>query len=337
MSFNSAALTFNDLRKRQAPDGTIDHITELLAESNPVINDIPWMQGNLPTGNQTTQRTGLPHGHLRQINRGVPAEKSSTRQVTDTCCLLEAHSMVDVEIMGLQPNPEAFRRSEDDAFLTGMSQQVAGFVFYGDSNKNLDEFNGLSVRYNHFGGNRHDASYQVINGGGTGTGKLSSAWLTCWGPNAVHGIYPKYGFAGFKMEDKGEQLVKDSDGNIYQALVTIFKWKPGLAVRDPEMVAAVRNIDLKAINAGAAADKKALVENMIRAQNRIRNFSGVSPVWYVSPELYTFLNLYFNDKNNVYITRAEAMGQMPEIRVNGVLVKREDSLVDTEDAIAEAK
>ena len=129
MSFNSAALTFNDLRKRQAPDGTIDHIIELLAASNPVINDIPWMQGNLPTGNQTTQRTSLPHGHLRQINRGVPAEKSSTRQVTDTCCLLEAHSMVDVEIMGLQPNPEAFRRSEDDAFLTGMSQQVAGCVF----------------------------------------------------------------------------------------------------------------------------------------------------------------------------------------------------------------
>ena len=61
--------------------------------------------------------------------------------------------------------------------------------------------------------------------------------------------------------------------DIIPRLSTLFKWKPGLAVKDPEMVAAVRNIDLGAVNAAAATveQKKAVVDAMIRAQGRMRN------------------------------------------------------------------
>lgn len=51
-----------------------------------------WMEGNLPTGNQTTQRTSIPTPTLRRINRGADNVKSTTRQITDTCSMLEARS-----------------------------------------------------------------------------------------------------------------------------------------------------------------------------------------------------------------------------------------------------
>ena len=148
-TIGNLALNFNDLRKRQAPDGTIDHIIEVLKQSNPIMDDIKWKQGNLPTGNQTTQRTSIPTPSLRAINKGVQPTKSSTKQVRDTCCILEARSRVDIELLRLEPDPQAFRRSEDDAHIEGFSEKVASMIFYGDSDEKLDEFNGFAKRYDH--------------------------------------------------------------------------------------------------------------------------------------------------------------------------------------------
>ena len=154
MAIGNLALTFNDLRKRQAPDGTIDRIVEVLQQSNPIMEHIKWRQGNLPTGNQTTQRTSIPTPSLRAINQGVKPTKSTTRQVVDTCCILEDRSRVDVELLSLEPDPQAFRASEDKAHIEGFSEKVASMIFYGDSDKNIDEFNGLAKRYNVIGGEK---------------------------------------------------------------------------------------------------------------------------------------------------------------------------------------
>lgn len=171
------ALTLNDLKKRQNPDGTIADIIDIIQRSDPIMEHIRWAQGNLPTGNQTTQRTGVPRAELRRINRGVGNVKSTTRQVVDTCAMLEAHSQIDVELLGLQPNPQAFRASEDAAIVEGMTQQVADMIFYGDSDKNPDEFNGLAKRYDSYGGSRGDYSYQVISAGGsTETSRHPHGW-----------------------------------------------------------------------------------------------------------------------------------------------------------------
>ena len=53
--------------------------------------------------------------------------------------------------------------------------------------------------------------------------------------------------------------------------------------------------------------------------------------------MYTFLTIFYSDKANSYITRRELMEGPVTISVNGILVRKEDALVDTEDAIAEAK
>lgn len=330
------AATFNDLKKRQAPDGTIDHIIEVLHQVNPIMQDIPWMAGNLPTGNLTTQRTSLPEASLRAINRGVPATKSSTKQITDTCCLLEARSEVDIELIGLQPNPQAFRQSEDDAFVEGMAQQVASYMFYGDSSTNMDEFNGLGVRYANFGGVKDTAAYQVINAGGTTADAQSSAWLVGFGDRAVTGIYPKYGYAGLKFKDLGEIDAIDADGYKFRALSSIYTWKPGLSVRDPRMVAAVRNIDTAALALASttSAAKQKIVECFVKAKNRMRKLDGVNAVWYVSDETYSFLECYLIDKTNVHVTRETLQDGGPMLRIAGIPVKKVDALLNTEPIVA---
>lgn len=357
MATTGLALTFNDLRKRQKPDGTIDEIIEVLQQDNPILEDIPWMEGNLPTGTMTTQRTSIPEPSLRAINRGVKPNKSSTKQVTDTCCMLEGRSEIDVELLALQgANKIAFRQSEDIAHIEGFSNKVASMLFYGDSDKNLDEFNGFEKRYNAYGGKLGDTSYQVVNAGGKTEKKETSIWLVNWGERNVYGIYPKdsdmHGsgnpgvkvYKGFYREDLAEYDATsyDADGKPtgkYRVVGTLFKWKPGLAVRDPRQVAAVRNIDLTELNKSttAASSKRAVIDTMIDAKNLIRNLNAGNPYWYVSRGFYSFLEKYLMDKNNVYVTRSEMEDGKPVLRFNGIPVRRVDALSETEDIITEKK
>ena len=67
-TFGTEALTLMDLHKRYkgSKDG-IDSIIEVLNQANPIMQDLRFKEGNLPTGNLTTQRTALPNPHVRAI------------------------------------------------------------------------------------------------------------------------------------------------------------------------------------------------------------------------------------------------------------------------------
>ena len=54
------ALTLADWAKRTDPDGKVPTIVELLSQTNPVLTDMLFVEGNIPTGHRTTVRTGLP-------------------------------------------------------------------------------------------------------------------------------------------------------------------------------------------------------------------------------------------------------------------------------------
>ena len=159
------ALTLSDLQKRVDPDGNIAYIIEALLNANPIMDDIVWKEGNLPTGNRTTVRASMPTPSIRRINAGVARHKSSTRQVQDTCIILEDRSCIDIEELALARNREAFRRSEDAAFVGGFTDAVAANIFYGNTDDTLDTFNGLTARYDTIGGEKNEAGYQVVAGG----------------------------------------------------------------------------------------------------------------------------------------------------------------------------
>lgn len=335
----NTALTLSDWRKRMAPDGSVDFIIEALMNANPIMDDIPWMMGNLPTGNKTTIRTSMPTPSIRRINRGVNRHKSQTEQVTDTTIILEDRSVVDIELLALAQNGEAFRRSEDAAFVAGFSDAVAANIFYGDTEDSGEQFNGISKRYSEYGDDtyKNKAAYQVVSAGTPGT-KNTSGFFVGWGTHATTGIYPKGSQLGLQQRDLGENTVTDADGREYQAVTTLFTWKCGLAVGDIRANALVRNIDMSTLGSMTAQQKLKLVEQFIRAKNRIRGIQSRDKkvILYVGDELYNFFELYLLDKNNVHVTRQDLMNAAPQLYLSGIPIKKCDAISESEPAFPAA-
>jgi hypothetical protein len=82
--------TLIDVAKRTDPDGTLATIAELLSQTNEMLTDMPFFEGNLPTGHRTTVRTGLPAVAWRLLNGGVVPSKSTTAQIDEQTGMLEA-------------------------------------------------------------------------------------------------------------------------------------------------------------------------------------------------------------------------------------------------------
>ena len=59
-TIGATVLTLADWAKRLDPDGKTPTIVELLSMTNEILLDMLWKEGNLPTGERTTVRTGLP-------------------------------------------------------------------------------------------------------------------------------------------------------------------------------------------------------------------------------------------------------------------------------------
>ncbi len=194
----SNALTLGDWAKRRDPDDRVATIIELLSQSNPILEDMLWTEGNLPTGHRTTVRTGLPDVAWRKLNYGVPQSKSTTVQVDDTCGMLEAFGQVDKDLAELNGNTAAFRLTENMAFLESMNQELASTLIYGNSGTEPEAFTGLAPRYSSLSAS---SGQNILSAGGAATN--TSIWLAGWGDQALTGIYPKGSTAGLQHVDLG--------------------------------------------------------------------------------------------------------------------------------------
>src|SRR6056297_1670708 len=143
----SNALTLADWAKRLDPDGKVPAIVELLSQSNEILDDMLFVEGNLPTGHRTNVRTGLPSVAWKLINQGVTPSKSTTAQIDEAVGIMEAWCEVDVDLAMLNGNTSSFRLSEAQAFIEAMNQEMAETVFYGNSSTAPEEFTGFAPRY----------------------------------------------------------------------------------------------------------------------------------------------------------------------------------------------
>lgn len=329
------AHTLSDLQKMLNPDGSIARVMEVLKESNPMMEDIMWEEGDLPIGTKTTIRTSLPSPSIRRINRGTKATKGSVRQIIDVCMNLEDRSIIDTELLIGKPNPEAYRMAEDDAHVEGMAQYVARQFLYGDLEVDPDTFNGFTPRYNTLKDEgKGSVGHQVISAGTANSqGKNGSIWFVDWGDNRVVGIYPKGTMAGLEKQDLGESDVYDADGNAYRAVQTLYKQKCGLAVKNVRSVVRVCNIDMATLQNLTDAQQKKLIDRFVYAKNRL--WMPKNPIAYVSGDMYSWLECYLTNKNNIHVTREEVMGAAPILRFNGIRVKKMDCMDDTETGVVE--
>ena len=98
----NTVLTLTDWAKRLDPDGRVAAVVELLSNTNEILDDMLWKEGNLPVGHRDTVRTGLPSVYWRRINEGVATSKSTTAQIDSQCGMLEAWSEVDKDLALLE-------------------------------------------------------------------------------------------------------------------------------------------------------------------------------------------------------------------------------------------
>ncbi|AWQ49207.1 major capsid protein [Serratia marcescens] len=319
------ALTLADWAKRTDPDGKVPTIVELLSQTNPVLTDMLFVEGNLPTGHRTTVRTGLPAATWRLLNYGVPSSKSTTAQVTDSTGMLETYAEIDKSLADLNGNSAEFRLSEDNAFLEAMNQAMAETIFYGDTRINPQRFTGLSARYNDKSAKN---AQNIVDAGGTGS-NLTSVWLVVWGSNTVHGIFPKGQKAGLNHQDLGEQTLKDQNGGQYQGYRTHYKWDNGLTVRDWRYAVRIANIDTTKLGAD---DGPNLAKLMVQALHRIPNLQMGKAVFYMNRDAAEYLDIQATEKASLAISVKETEGVW-WTSFRGVPVRTCDALLSTESQV----
>lgn len=330
-------LTLTDWAKRLAPDGTVPPVVELLNQSNPIITDMLWIEGNLPTGHRTTVRTGLPGTTWRKLNYGVQPTKSTTVTVDDTAGMLEAFAQADKDLVELNGNSAAFRASESSAFIESMNQQFASTLIYGDVEVNPERFMGLAPRYSTISGATNGQN--IISAGTVTGGDGTSIWLVGWGENTIHGIFPKGSMAGLVHEDLGLDTVTDAAGGKYRAYLDRYQWKCGLTVRDWRYAVRIANIDVSALIADTAGTTVKLIEYMSRAIDRIPNFGMCKPVFYMNRTVFSILRIQALNKSNNALSIEQGLDQFGnpisgELSFMGIPIRRVDALLSTEAQIS---
>jgi hypothetical protein len=329
----SNALTLTDWAKRLDPEGKVPAIVELLGQTNEILDDMLFVEGNLPTGHRTSVRTGLPTVAWKLINQGVTPSKSTTAQIDEACGIMEAWSEVDKDLAELNGNTAAFRLSEARAFIEAMNQEMASTLFYGNQSTAPEEFTGLAARYSAISG--ADNAENVLSGGGSGSDN-SSIYLICWGDQTCHGIFPKGSKAGLQHYDHGEVTIQDSTGlgtSRLRAYQDQWCWKVGLALRDWRYVVRIANIDVSDLiaNSGSQAN---LINLMIKAIHRIPSLQMGRCAFYANRTVIQQLDIQRRDDVAAAGMRYEEVDGKMVPTFRNIPIRKVDALLETEGAVS---
>lgn len=307
-TIGNTVLTMTDWAKRLDPDGKTAMIVEMLSQTNEILEDMLMKEGNLPTGEQTTIRTGLPTVYYRLINQGVPKSKSTTAQVVENAAILEARSEVDKDEAELNGNVNEYRLSESMAFMEAMNQRQADTMFYGSA-ANPEEYVGFANRYNDLSANN---AQNILDAGGTGSDN-SSIWLVGWGQREVMGVFPKGSTVGLQHEDLGLDDAFDSNNNRFRAYMDRYVWKHGLVVKDWRYAVRIANVDISDLVALTGTQDPtaatSITKLMSRAIDRMPSLANIKPVFYANRTVLSHLRILAQDRSNNVLDIQEGLNQ----------------------------
>lgn len=326
--------TLMDVARRSGNDST-RAIVEVLNRTNYALDDIPWIECNSGVVHKTTTRTSIPTPVWRMLNAGVPVKKSTTKQMSVGCGMLEVYAEVDVkqvrlaahgQVDGAQAKAAVANAIADEnvAFIEGFGQEISRVMFYGDPAKPQEPI-GLTHYYNTL------SADNVISAGGTGTDN-TSIWLVAWDKNAIHGIYPQGSKAGLSERFLGEDTVKDADGNQFQAYRTHYGWDAGFVVRDNRCAVRMCNLKMSDLIKGDAAPD--LIDLMIEAIYKLpKSAAGYRKAFYARPEVLVALDKQTRKQNNLMLNYGDVYGKKV-LNFRGIPIREQESLLATESTVA---
>lgn len=325
--------TLLDWTKRLNPDGSIEtNIAEMLSLKNDILNYLPFVEGNLPTGHRTTARSGLPTATWRKLYGGVLPGKSTTVQVTDSCGMLEQYAQVDKSLANLNGNTAAWRLSEERPFIDSMGKEFAETLFYGNEGTEPEAFTGLLPRFN--SKTAENGRNLIAGGAASGQTDCTSIWLMVLGENTAHGIFPKGSTAGLQQQDLGEVTLGDATNGFYQGYRTHYKWDVGLSVRDWRYIARVHSIDISALTtAGTGSNDSALMDLMVQLLEAVEDLNSGTPVFCVNRTIRAMLRRQIVAKTASSTLSQENIAGKHIVTFDGIPVLQCDSITNTETSL----
>lgn len=320
---NPGVETLATWAKKLGPDHKIEkNVIEILNQSNQMIEDASWIEGNMEVGHQYSVRTGLPPSYYAAISQYVPVGISTSYPLTEMSAHLKAYTQVskDLAEMGGMDNVAAYRANEARAQLESFNQTFAQTAIYGAAN-NPAQFPGFFTRFNTTENNANPANnaQNVLDAGGTGSTN-ASILLVKWSQRGVSFFFPKGSKAGIAHQDLGEQTDKsinygsgagqftDSGPGLLQVYREYWSWKHGLAIMDWRDVVRIANIDVPNLLAKTGCD---ILDLLIRAVHHIPNIQGGRPAIYMNRTVFEMFDIQMRDA-------VQKGGQLKYEVVNGV-------------------
>lgn len=317
----TAQLTIIERSKRLNPDGTPAPLIDVLAEDNPVLKDAPWVEANGQMQHNTTRVISKPTGSFRAFNEGVAKTAGRTVKIVENLAMLEDYAEVDKALADMNPNRQEFLDQENVLHVSGLSENWATKLFYGNENTDPRQFTGFAPRTNAL------ASKRVISCGGTGS-DLTSIYAVQWDiARGVHMVYPMgHPNMGVQSDFMGQHTVQDADGNNFEAYRTHFKIYGGLVVRDERCIKRLANIETSGSSNTFDDDKLLELVNAFP-----HNKKGV--VLYCNDTVLTQMDIMAKDKSNVNYSTRNVFGE-DLTHFRGIPVRVCDAIVDTESAVS---
>jgi hypothetical protein len=330
--------------KMRDPDMKAAMIVELLNQSNEIIPDMRWMEGNLPLGNRTTVRVSLPTVYTRQIGQAVATSTSRSQQFDDSCAIIEAWNEVDCKLADLEADSGQYRFQQMLPYFEAMSQKFAYLFWYGDTTQDPTQFFGMSARYATVNTATAASAQNVIDCGGTGSVN-GSMWLITHGERATTGIFPKGSKAGLQHQNLGMIPSTVTAGYPSQRLMVYadqYTWDAGVAVKDWRWNVRACNIDMTNLTteSGAADLLKTMAKMLYRlpsigipASTTGNPMSTItlpgSLAFYCNRTMREMLHIQALNKTSNQLT-IETMDGQKVLTFLGIPIRNSDQLLSTE-------
>jgi len=269
-ALNSGLVTLLDVAKSK--DKQIGKVAEVLLQSNPILQHIPYMEMNEGTIHKESLRSNLPTVYYRKANQPIPASKSQIEERSFTAAHFESKSQMDkmVASRGGQDRVAFNRWNQSQGHIQAMAIEHADLMIYGSPADHASKVAGFMDVYSTLS-TSEPTSKQVISAGGAGSDNTSILFVD-WGENTIFGIYPKGTTAGLKREDHGIVQIIGTDVNgrtgTYQGYEEQFEMDHGLVIKDYRAGARICNIDISDLKAGGVSAVD-LLKLMTRAHYRI--------------------------------------------------------------------
>ena len=330
---NTQNPTLADWKAALDPMGGVGDLINLLEQTNDIVSDATFIEGNEATGHLMNIATGLPATSMRRLYEGIVPSKGARQQVREHVGWLEAFHEIDERLVALDGNGPAFRLQEAMLQVESMQQEFTRQLFYGNHTTDPKEVNGLAQRYSSTTGN---IGINVIDADSSAStsNHLQSIWLINWGPSAIFCFTPKGIPSGLKMEDLGKET-STNYGGVTGALLRVwrmhFQWDFGLAVADWRYAVRIGNIDLKrttdSLTSGANLPK--VMADAIRKTPR-RKLNR--PAFYMGNRVWGKLEQQLSEAVKESTLTREMVGGVMTTSFQGIPLRQVDILDKSDEA-----